>query len=54
MKTIQILIISLTFLFLIPAKQLKNNKILAALNCGLKEGSTKADGDIKYISVQIS
>lgn len=32
------------------AKPLKPSKILVALNCGLKEGTTKSD-DIKYVSV---
>lgn len=43
---------SIILLVLISAsvycKPLKVNKITKAINCGLKEGSTKGEGDLKY------
>jgi hypothetical protein len=32
-------------------KPLKPTKLIKAINCGLKEGTTKGDGDLKYDSV---
>lgn len=44
MKTIHILVLVLALTAIGSAKKLKASKILVALNCGLKEGFTKADG----------
>lgn len=30
------------------AKPLKTTRIIKAINCGLREGSTKGDADFKY------
>ncbi len=39
-----LLVLALT----VYSKPLKPTKIIKALNCGLKEGSTKGEGDFKY------
>jgi hypothetical protein len=33
------------------SKPFKATKIIKAINCGLKEGSTKGDSDLKYENV---
>lgn len=42
------LCVLLLLLSTIYSKPLKSTKIIKALNCGLKEGSTKGEGDFKY------
>lgn len=46
----KLLCLILALSVLSEAKPLKATKIIKALNCGLKEGSTKGE-DIKYESV---
>lgn len=53
MRSIKILTIALALAIIISSKALKKTKVLTALNCGLKEGSTKPEGDIHYINVSI-
>lgn len=46
-------LICLIFVLLIitQSKPLKATKIIKAINCGLREGSTKGEGDFKYDNV---
>ena len=53
MNKITILVfVLLVLVSMVATKPLKSSKILVALNCGLKEGTTKAE-DVKYMSVFI-
>jgi len=47
----KILCVILGLAILCQTKPLKPTKLIKAINCGLKEGSTKGDGDVKYDNV---
>jgi len=50
---IKLLYLFLAFVlaFTVSSKPLKVSKIIKAINCGLKDGYTRGDGDFKYENV---
>lgn len=45
------LLLAFAFALTIHCKPLKVAKIIKAVNCGLKDGFTRGDGDFKYENV---